>query len=76
MLCGQIRAGAGRTEQRMSGDLNQCEIPECLTSLAISRAGSLDKAKASQIEKDAPQPQVVVALGLLTTNLEPSRPSE
>ena len=28
------------------------------------------------IEKDAPQPQVVVALGLLTTNRDPSSPSE
>lgn len=30
----------------------------------------------NQIEKDAPQPQVVVALGLFTTNRDPSRPSE
>ena len=34
-----IRAGAGRTEHRMSGDLNQCELPECLISLAISLGG-------------------------------------
>jgi len=39
-------------------------------------SGSLDKAKKSQIEKEAPQPQVVVALGLFTTKREPSRPSE
>ena len=39
MLSRQIRAGAGRTEHRMSGELNQCEIPECLISLAISLGG-------------------------------------
>ena len=33
-------------------------------------------SKKDQIEKDAPQPQVVVALGLFTTKREPSKPSE
>lgn len=36
----------------------------------------LNQIELNQIEKDAPQPQVVVALGLFTTNRDPSRPSE
>ena len=49
---------------------------DVLLVLLQAGAGSLDKAREAQIEKDAPQPQVVVALGLLTTKREPSRPSE
>ena len=48
----------------------------CPERRAKGRSGSLDKTKKSQIEKDAPQPQVVVALGLFTTKREPSKPSE
>ncbi len=33
------------------------------------------KIHSNQIEKDDPQPHVVVALGLLTTKREPSSPS-
>lgn len=36
----------------------------------------LNQIELNQIEKDAPQPQVAVALGLFTTNRDPSRPSE
>ena len=41
-----------------------------------SRFSCAQLAIKDQIEKDAPQPQVVVALGLFTTKREPSKPSE
>ena len=53
--------------------------------LANARALALDHVKAplllldevsAHLDKDAPQPHVVVALGLFTTNREPSNPSE
>ena len=52
--------------------------PESYPEKQKARVYGLFRVKpgiATQVEKDDPQPQVVVALGLRITNCEPSRPS-
>ena len=76
MRCRENKVTTGYGEH--SGDSRPESVRnlDVLLVLLQAGAGPLDKAQEAQIEKDAPQPQVVVALGLLTTKREPSRPSE
>ena len=76
MRCREDKVTTGYGEHPSDSRPESVRDLDVLLVLLQAGAGSLDKAQAAQIEKDAPQPQVVVALGLLTTKREPSRPSE
>ena len=69
---------------RVLGDSSLNEQQKAKIAELVSGARSVEEAKMvyetlqktmAGIEKEAPQPHVVVAFGLLTTNREPSRPS-